>query len=149
MMAVNTRAAFALLREAATRLRDGGRVINISTINTVLPNPGVGVYAASKAAVEQFTAVASAALTAAAPDRRTPLLPCQRREARHSVSVAHRPILEPQVSAAARSRPCDGGQRAAATRPCGCRPRTVRRTPDALPSPSCPSVPSISGARTR
>lgn len=59
MMAVNTRAVFALIRHAATRLRDGGRIINISTLNTVLPNPGVGVYAASKAAVEQFSAVAA------------------------------------------------------------------------------------------
>jgi len=51
-------AVFALLREAATGLRDGGRMINLSTINTVLPRPGVAVYAASKAAVE-FSVVAA------------------------------------------------------------------------------------------
>jgi NAD(P)-dependent dehydrogenase (short-subunit alcohol dehydrogenase family) len=32
MMAVNTRAAFALIREANTRLPDHGRMINISTL---------------------------------------------------------------------------------------------------------------------
>lgn len=59
IMQVNTRAVFALIRQASTRLRDGGRIVNLSTINTVLPVPGVAVYAASKAAVEQFTAVAA------------------------------------------------------------------------------------------
>lgn len=58
-MAVNARAVFATLREAAQRLRNGGRIVNISTVNTVMPNPGVGVYAASKAAVEQLSAVAA------------------------------------------------------------------------------------------
>ena len=55
-MAVNTRAVFILMREAATRLRDEGRIVNISTINTVAPNPAVAVHAASKATVEQFAA---------------------------------------------------------------------------------------------
>lgn len=56
LMAINTRAVFKLMREASTRLRDGGRIVNISTINTVMPNPAVAVHAASKAAVEQFAA---------------------------------------------------------------------------------------------
>lgn len=59
IMQVNTRAVFALIRLASTRLRDGGRIINLSSINTVLPVPGGAAYAASKAAVEQFTAVAA------------------------------------------------------------------------------------------
>ena len=42
-MAVNARAVFATLREAAQRLRDGGRIVNISTVNTVMPRPGVGL----------------------------------------------------------------------------------------------------------
>lgn len=58
-MAVNTRAVFVLMREAATRLGDGGRIVNISTVNTVAPNAAVAVHAASKAAVEQFTACAA------------------------------------------------------------------------------------------
>ncbi|MGC4747318.1 SDR family oxidoreductase [Micromonospora sp. DT201] len=39
-------------------LRDNGRIINVSTLNTVVPAPSHSVYCASKAALEQFTAVA-------------------------------------------------------------------------------------------
>jgi 3-oxoacyl-[acyl-carrier protein] reductase len=59
MMAVNTRAVFVLMREAVSRLRDGGRIVNISTINTVAPTPAVAVHSASKAAAEQFAACAA------------------------------------------------------------------------------------------
>lgn len=59
LMAVNTRAVFVLMREAATRLRNGGRIVNISTVNTVAPTSAVAVHAASKAAVEQFAASAA------------------------------------------------------------------------------------------
>jgi 3-oxoacyl-[acyl-carrier protein] reductase len=59
VMAVNAKGVFVAIRLAAERLRDNGRIINISTLNTALPGPGVSVYAASKAAVEQFAAVAS------------------------------------------------------------------------------------------
>ncbi len=47
------------VREAGKLLRDGGRIINISTLNTVLPAPGLVLYCASKAALEQITAVAA------------------------------------------------------------------------------------------
>lgn len=52
---VNARGTFLMLREAATRIADGGRIVNISTAGTVTSAPGAGVYTASKAAVEQFT----------------------------------------------------------------------------------------------
>jgi 3-oxoacyl-[acyl-carrier protein] reductase len=58
-MAINVRAPFVLLREAATRLRDGGRIVNISTLNTILVGPGLAAYAASKAALELLSRVAS------------------------------------------------------------------------------------------
>jgi 3-oxoacyl-[acyl-carrier protein] reductase len=61
VMAVNSRGTFFALQQAARRLRDGGRIVNLSTVNTVLPAPGVAIYAASKAAVEQFTLVAAGA----------------------------------------------------------------------------------------
>jgi 3-oxoacyl-[acyl-carrier protein] reductase len=64
IMAVNTRAVFQALRWAAVRLRDGGRIVNLSTRNTSWPSPGVAVYAASKGAVEQLTAVAARELGA-------------------------------------------------------------------------------------
>jgi 3-oxoacyl-[acyl-carrier protein] reductase len=59
VMAVNAKGTFFAIQQAARRLRDGGRIVNLSTVNTVLPAPGVVVYAASKAAVEQFTLVAA------------------------------------------------------------------------------------------
>ncbi|MEO3927161.1 SDR family oxidoreductase [Micromonosporaceae bacterium B7E4] len=59
VMTVNARFPLLAMREAATVLRDGGRIVNISTLNTVLPAPGLALYCASKAALEQFTAVAA------------------------------------------------------------------------------------------
>ncbi|WP_179879164.1 MULTISPECIES: SDR family oxidoreductase [unclassified Streptomyces] len=59
VMAVNTRSVFLTMRYAARQMRDGGRIVNISTMNTVRPVPGIGAYAASKGAIEQLTAVAA------------------------------------------------------------------------------------------
>jgi 3-oxoacyl-[acyl-carrier protein] reductase len=59
VMPVNAKGTFFALQQAARRLRDGCRIVNLSSINTVLPGPGVAIYAASKAAVEQFTLVAA------------------------------------------------------------------------------------------
>jgi 3-oxoacyl-[acyl-carrier protein] reductase len=56
---VNTKFPVLAMREAALMLRDNGRIINISTLNTVVPAPGHSLYCASKAALEQFTAVAA------------------------------------------------------------------------------------------
>ena len=55
--AVNVRGAFFVMQESARRLRDGGRIINLSSSVTVHPLPKTAVYAASKAAVELFTTV--------------------------------------------------------------------------------------------
>ena len=59
VMAVNARAPIVCLREAARRLRDGGRVVTISSINTVMPGPVIATYTASKGALEQMTIVAA------------------------------------------------------------------------------------------
>lgn len=59
VMGVNIKGTFVALREAARRVRDGGRVINISTLNTVMQGSGQSLYAASKGAVEQLTVVAA------------------------------------------------------------------------------------------
>ena len=58
-MAVNTKSTFLTMRYAARHMRDGGRVVNISTLNTLRPAPGSAPYAASKGAVEQLTSVAA------------------------------------------------------------------------------------------
>ncbi|MBB2754050.1 UNVERIFIED_ORG: 3-oxoacyl-[acyl-carrier protein] reductase [Rhizobium aethiopicum] len=56
-IAVNLKGTFNTLREAAKRLRDGGRVINLSTSVVGLKLETYGVYAATKAAVEMLTAI--------------------------------------------------------------------------------------------
>lgn len=57
IFATNTRASFIALREAAIRVPDGGRVVAISAGLTLMPMPGTGVYAASKAAVDHLVRV--------------------------------------------------------------------------------------------
>ncbi|MFT8634055.1 SDR family oxidoreductase [Novacetimonas hansenii] len=54
---INFRGAFNTLREAAKRLRDGGRIVNLSTSVVGLKFETYGVYAATKAAVETLTAI--------------------------------------------------------------------------------------------
>ncbi|SDT23211.1 SDR family oxidoreductase [Bradyrhizobium canariense] len=56
-IAVNLKGTFNTLREAAKRLRDGGRIINFSTTVVGLKLETYGVYAATKAAVETLTAI--------------------------------------------------------------------------------------------
>lgn len=56
-MRINVRGVFTTMREASTRLADGGRVINISSSVTRLAMPTYGPYSASKAAVEQMSKV--------------------------------------------------------------------------------------------
>ncbi|TPQ39261.1 SDR family oxidoreductase [Cupriavidus pinatubonensis] len=55
--AINTQGVFNTLREAATRLNDGGRIINLSTTTLALNLPGYAIYNGTKAAVEAFTRV--------------------------------------------------------------------------------------------
>ena len=57
LIAVNLKGTFNGLREAARRLRAGGRIINFSTSVVGLRLETYGVYAASKAAVETLTAI--------------------------------------------------------------------------------------------
>lgn len=56
---INVRGTFNTLREAATRLADHGSIINFSTTNIRVMVPTYSIYAATKAAVEQFTRVFS------------------------------------------------------------------------------------------
>lgn len=56
-MAVNLKGTFNTLREAATRLRAGGRIINLSSSVVALLQPTYAVYAATKAGVEAMTRV--------------------------------------------------------------------------------------------
>lgn len=54
LFAVNTRSAFQTMQIAGRRLRDEGRIVALSTSLIHVPREGTALYAASKAAVEQF-----------------------------------------------------------------------------------------------
>lgn len=56
-IAVNLKGTFNALREAARRLRNGGRIVNFSTSVVGLRLETYGVYVATKAAVEAMTPV--------------------------------------------------------------------------------------------
>ncbi|HEV2678125.1 MAG TPA: SDR family oxidoreductase [Aliidongia sp.] len=56
-IAVNLKGTFNTLREAARRLRNGGRIVNFSSSVVGLLQPTYGVYAATKAAVEAMTSI--------------------------------------------------------------------------------------------
>lgn len=57
MMSINLGGVFRGLREGARRLRDGGRIISFSSSVVGMYQPGYGVYAATKAAIEAMTHV--------------------------------------------------------------------------------------------
>jgi 3-oxoacyl-[acyl-carrier protein] reductase len=62
VMTVNAKSVFRAIQHAARHMRDNGRIITISTLNTVSPAIGGSLYCGSKGAVEQFSAVAAAEL---------------------------------------------------------------------------------------
>ena len=57
--AVNARGTFFCMQQALRHLGDGGRIVCISTIGTLLNLPGGACYFGAKAAVEQFCRVAA------------------------------------------------------------------------------------------
>lgn len=57
MMATNIKGSFNVLREAAKRVRDGGRIISLSSSIIKMSPPGTAAYAATKAAQEIYSGV--------------------------------------------------------------------------------------------
>jgi 3-oxoacyl-[acyl-carrier protein] reductase len=55
VLQVNFKAPFLLIQGAMPRLRDGGRIINISSMGTRAAYPAMAAYAPSKAALEALT----------------------------------------------------------------------------------------------
>jgi 3-oxoacyl-[acyl-carrier protein] reductase len=55
IFSINTRGTFNMLRLAATRMREKGRIVNFSTSAIGLAMPGYAVYGAAKAAIETMT----------------------------------------------------------------------------------------------
>jgi len=58
-IAINLKGSFNTMREAAKRLRNGGRIVNFSTSVVGTKLEAYGVYAATKSAVETMTAILS------------------------------------------------------------------------------------------
>jgi 3-oxoacyl-[acyl-carrier protein] reductase len=58
-MAVHAKGPFFLIKHAGRVLRDGGRIVAISTLNTRLHPPGGALYTGAKGALENFTTVAA------------------------------------------------------------------------------------------
>ncbi|SCB55933.1 3-oxoacyl-[acyl-carrier protein] reductase [Bradyrhizobium shewense] len=58
-IAINLKGTFNTLREATRRLRNDGRIVNLSSSQTGLLHPTYGIYAATKAAIEAMTQVLS------------------------------------------------------------------------------------------
>ncbi len=57
ILTVNLKSVFYTLREAANKLADHGRIVNISSTVTRVMMPKYGAYAATKAGVEQLTRI--------------------------------------------------------------------------------------------
>lgn len=57
VFALNVRSVFLAMKEASSLLSDGGRIVSISSSTTVYPQPDLGIYTASKAAVKVLTEV--------------------------------------------------------------------------------------------
>lgn len=55
VVALNAKGPYFAMQEAARALKDGGRIVNISTGGTHLSFPGATAYLGSKAALEQYT----------------------------------------------------------------------------------------------
>jgi 3-oxoacyl-[acyl-carrier protein] reductase len=58
-IAINLKGSFNTMREAAKRLRDGGRIVNFSSSVVGIKMETYGVYSATKSAVETMTAILS------------------------------------------------------------------------------------------
>ncbi|MSP31442.1 MAG: glucose 1-dehydrogenase [Pseudolabrys sp.] len=57
IFSVNIRGTYFVFQEAARRIRDGGRIVGVSSNMTLQGRSGIALYAASKAAVEQFVKI--------------------------------------------------------------------------------------------
>ncbi|MDX2373679.1 SDR family oxidoreductase [Psychrobacter sp. PP-21] len=59
IFSINVKGTFNTLREAATKLNNGGRIVNLSSTTTRMMLPAYGTYCATKGAVEQLTRIFS------------------------------------------------------------------------------------------
>ncbi|WP_432944699.1 SDR family oxidoreductase [Kribbella sp. CA-253562] len=59
MFGTNLKGPYFAIKRAGEVLRDNGRIVTVSTLNTSFPVPGISLYAGSKGALEQVTKVAA------------------------------------------------------------------------------------------
>lgn len=57
LFSVNARGTFFVTQKAVAMMTEGGRVVSISSSSTQTRNPGLSVYAGSKAAIDSFTRI--------------------------------------------------------------------------------------------
>ncbi|WP_449314315.1 SDR family NAD(P)-dependent oxidoreductase [Psychromarinibacter halotolerans] len=81
-IATNLAGPFRLMREAARRMPDGGRIVNLSSSVVGLYQPGYAAYAATKAGIEAVTKILSKEIGAA----------WHHRECRGARPGCHRPV---------------------------------------------------------
>ena len=62
LMAVNVKGPFFVAQQAIARLRDGGRIINLSSALSKHPYPRMAAYSIGKAAINHFTVLLAAEL---------------------------------------------------------------------------------------
>ena len=62
LMAVNVKGTFFVTQESLSRLRDGGRIINLSSALSKYPYPRMTAYSMGKAAINHFTLILAADL---------------------------------------------------------------------------------------
>ena len=62
LMAVNVKGAFFVTQQAISRLRNGGRIINLSSALSRHPYPRMAAYSIGKAAINHFTLILAAEL---------------------------------------------------------------------------------------
>ena len=55
LMNVNARAPSLLVKAIVPHINTGGRIINITSAATRMPSPGMGIYCATKVALEAFS----------------------------------------------------------------------------------------------
>ncbi|MEV6808777.1 SDR family oxidoreductase [Streptomyces sp. NPDC051132] len=55
VFAINTKAPFFIVQRALDRLRDGGRIVNVSSVATRVAFPAIGAYTMTKAALDYLT----------------------------------------------------------------------------------------------
>ena len=62
LMAVNVKGSFFVTQAAISRLRNGGRIINLSSALSRFPYPRMAAYSMGKAAINHFTLILAAEL---------------------------------------------------------------------------------------